>query len=287
MPVDRLDGVLGTGGGEAAGGRQQWRQEAFVRPQKNGQDPGGPLSGSTPVVRRVGDGRPGPRSGGGRPFHALPPCRSRAAISCSRVAGWLQEKSGRTVTTISLASGNTCRCRRKTSRKSRFMRLRRTAEPARRCTLIPSRRTSVPFGAMMMLNPLPCRLFPVLYTRWNSRFRRRRMERGKGQPLCTDLRRQLPAPLGPSSPDNGLSRTGTHADQKTMGAGACGAAGLKSSFTHNQLSFMMARLRCRCSARLPAAIPAPLEQRWSGMRRGRYLQGCRQERGLDGAVPKR
>ena len=44
---------------------------------------------------------------------------------------------------------------------------------------------------------------------------------------------QLFAALGSSSSDNGPTGTGAHTDKKTMGAGARGTTGLKSSFTHN------------------------------------------------------
>lgn len=56
---------------------------------------------------------------------------------------------------------------------------------------------------------------------------------GKGAASGHGSGRQLFAAFGPSSSDNGPAGTGAHANKKTVGAGACGVAGLKSSFTHN------------------------------------------------------
>lgn len=170
--------------------------------------------------------------------------RARAALTaaCSKeVAG--QEKSGRTVTTISQDCGKMSRCSRKTSLNIRLILLRRTTPLTRWWTLIPNRQPVRPLARKTREKPAPGSRLPFLYTCANSRDFLRRLSLGSPN-LFTGSHGQAFSAFGPAASDDGLAASCTHAHQKTVGTLAFCIVGLKCLFTHCENSFSGLRQAC-------------------------------------------
>lgn len=109
--------------------------------------------------------------------------RRRAMNSASRLANGASSNSGRGTTTMSRPAAGLCR--RKSSRMSRFARLRRTADPSFRVAAIPSRARGWSDAPTNRVIKRPRRRPPASYTRRNSRRFRRRSGRPNRWPAGT------------------------------------------------------------------------------------------------------
>lgn len=222
-------GILGTGRRESATGGKQRRNKRLVPPEQED------YQARRDIASHFSDGRgrlrtdPFPLAG----THALTRAVDTAVCS-NTVAG--QEKSGRTVITMSLEGGKISRWRRKTSLNIRLILLRRTAPRTNRCTLIPSLLSARPLARTTSVKPAPANRRPLLYTCANSPDFLIRFSFGSPNRF-TGLRGKTLSALCPPAFDDGLPPLGAHAHQEPMGTFTLYIAGLKCLFTHRDVPF--------------------------------------------------
>lgn len=165
-----VNGVLGTGGREAAGWRQDGRDRPLVQtyrknghaPQKRGHHAGAPTGrNALPHVLPPGAG-----SIPALCADIVSPCRDKATLRTSSIRGRSSRLAKSSVTrsglswrlgttTKSVAGGNSAWCNRKNSRSTRFTRFRRTAQPTFLVTAMPTRQ-SASAGVRNRTNTMKC-----------------------------------------------------------------------------------------------------------------------------------
>ncbi len=191
MAIDRLGGIVRARRIKAAVTAKYWAENSLVSADQNEADvshDAGSGSGSRPL--RSGSPLDG-TEGGGMEF------LSTASSSRCSEANSARATDARGCTMMSHPDGISSRSSRRISRTRLRMRLRTTAPPSPRPTLIPKRLTPRPFAAKNTVNWRLERRKPWRYTASNSARRVRRPRRRASSCPLRGLESELEAAEGP------------------------------------------------------------------------------------------